>query len=121
MLILVQQIGKMIMSNSSQLSNSSFHVQSAWQTLIKSLAVKLDKYVLCMCRAVPWMHSLLNHITADQTLLFFAIWTWLADTDSKQQIITERANHEERLCKLSLFLNKNMDLSLIKGTGWTAV
>lgn len=29
MLILVQQIGKMIMSNSSQLSDSSFHVQSA--------------------------------------------------------------------------------------------
>lgn len=57
MLILVQQIGKMIMSNSSQLSDSSFHVQSALQTLIKSLAVKLDKYVLCMCIAVHSMHT----------------------------------------------------------------
>lgn len=57
MLILVQQIGKMIMSNSSQLSDGSFHVQSAWQTLIKSLAVKLDKYVLCMCIAIPSMHT----------------------------------------------------------------
>lgn len=57
MLILVQQIGKMIMSNSSQLSDSSFHVQSAWQILIKSLAVKLDNYVLCMRIAVPSMHT----------------------------------------------------------------
>ena len=42
-----------MMSNSSQLSDSSFHVQSAWQTLIKSLSVKLDKYVPCMCITIP--------------------------------------------------------------------